>query len=454
MKRCFVSLMVLALTAPLARAHFIWIVPEKEGTNAQVIFSDTLQPDDAKLLEKIAKTEVLVRGADGKTTAVKWTEGKDAYIVKAEKGAQGVAAVCHYGVTQRGKTDPFLLNYYARCAFPAGGESAADKPWDELPLQIIHQGGPRFQVLWQGKPLADAEVAILGPGAEKAEDAKTDAKGLFELKEVKAGQYGLRARHLEAKEGELDKKAYKEVRHYSTLVFKANADAKREATELKADPAATKLLAEARAARATWKDFPGFTADIAVNFDGKPEKGKVTVSAGGKDVTIEGLSKDFEPWAKRELASIVGHRLAGGPEKETPCAFADDVEEHPLGREIRVLNDELHSGYRVRGKEIVVVNRTMKDRRFTITVLESITNKEGKYLTTSFVVDYWNVETGDLVRSEGTSQTWTRVGDFDLPGQTRVITARGKSFAGDVAKEDAFTAKSLTLTNYKLLSAK
>ena len=43
----------------------------------------------------------------------------------------------------------------------------------------------------------------------------------------------------------------------------------------KADPLATKLLADARAARAQWEKFPGFTADIEINFDGKISQGKV-----------------------------------------------------------------------------------------------------------------------------------------------------------------------------------
>ncbi len=226
-----------------------------------------------------------------------------------------------------------------------------------------------------------------------------------------------------------------------------------QSAEPKADPAATKLLAEARAMRAVWTNFPGFTADVAVNFDGKTAKGKLRVSAGGKKVTVEGLPEEFESWTSRELESMVNHRLPSTSDRETPCAFTDDVTDHPLGREIRVLNDELHSGYRVRGKEIVVVNRTMKTQRFTITVLESITNKEGKFLTTSFVVDYWNLETNDLFRSNAETQTWTRVGDFDLPAMTRVVTARGKPSSGDAPKEDAFTAKSLTLSNHKLLEA-
>ena len=75
------------------------------------------------------------------------------------------------------------------------------------------------------------------------------------------------------------------------------------------------------------------------------------------------------------LRTIVGHRTDDSAGLKTPCAFADQETTHPLGRRIQVLTDELHSSYRIRGKEIVVVNRTTKDRKFTITVLESITNK-------------------------------------------------------------------------------
>src|SRR5438094_7139729 len=81
----------------------------------------------------------------------------------------------------------------------------------------------------------------------------------------------------------------------------------------KEDPAATKLLAEAIAARAVWKDFPGFTADLEVNRDGKIVKGSVEVSAKGKvEVKIKDEGKEADKLAskaKETLASVVGHRL-------------------------------------------------------------------------------------------------------------------------------------------------
>src|ERR1700677_225982 len=198
------------------------------------------------------------------------------------------------------------------------------------------------------------------------------------------------------------------------LVFLGAASAQGNNKETKAEPAATKLLADARAARAEWKKFPGFTADVEVNIEGKISKGKVKVEATGK-VSFTKLDAETEAWAKRHLASVVGHRLDDGTSLETPCAFADNDVNNPLGRAITVLNDELHSSYRVRDRQIIEVNRVMKGLKFSITVLENSTTKEGKFLPASYVVHYWDTTTGNLQRTEAHSQTWTRVDGFDLP---------------------------------------
>jgi len=464
MKRGLLSLVMLVLLSSMARAHFIWIVPDKDGKAVQVVFSDTPKPDDPKLLPKIAKTEVFARGERDKPVTVKWTEGKDAYQVMVPDAKTAITAICNYGVVEKGKGEPFLLKYSATALVRPGlGMDLSPRPdgmeltASYLPARSEAGEGLLIVVGFRGKPLADAEV-LLVPAEGETKEVKSNEQGYAPfglLKDLKPGVYGVRVRHVEAKAGEHDGKKYKEIRHYTTLTFRvADEKAKGAADSPKADPAATKLLAEARAARALWKDFPGFNADIEVNFDGKASKGKVQVSPEGK-LKLEGLDKDQEAWTRRELGSIVGHRLDSGSPRDTPCAFTDDVKDHPLGRSIRVLNDELHSSYRVRGKEIVVVNRTMKDRRFTITVLESIANADGKYLTTSFVVDYWNLESGELLRSDAFSQTWTRVGKFNLPVLTRLIGAAREKPAGAAGgdAEPGYSAKSLTLSNHKLLEA-
>ena len=206
-----------------------------------------------------------------------------------------------------------------------------------------------------------------------------------------------------------------------------------------ADAAATKLLADARAARATWENFPGFSADVEVNLDGKVTRGQVEVSAKG-EVALKLEKGAAAEWARPTLRSIVGHRLDNSADLDTPCAFADDNAHHPLGRAIRVLNDEFHSSYRIRDRQVIVVNRSLRDTRFTITVLENRQSAEKKFLPVSYVVNTWNSEGGALRSSAAHHQTWQRVGAFDLPHTTTVVTAS----AGKLE------ARSLTLSNFRL----
>jgi uncharacterized protein DUF3386 len=222
----------------------------------------------------------------------------------------------------------------------------------------------------------------------------------------------------------------------------------------KPDPAATKLLAEARAARATWQSFPGFTADVEVNLDGKVSRGQVEVNDAGR-VTYVGLDTPGKTWARPVLSSLVGHRLDGGGDGETPCTFPDQDETHPLGRAIRILGDGLHSGYRIRDRQIMLVDRRDKERRFTITIQENRVNEEGKFLPISYVVDYWSLTTGALLESEAHVQSWKRIGRFDLPAGVRITAAHAAAKgqkAGELGPE-AYSAKTLTLTNHKLLKA-
>jgi hypothetical protein len=187
------------------------------------------------------------------------------------------------------------------------------------------------------------------------------------------------------------------------------------------DPEATKLLADARAARANWDNFPGFTADVEVNVEGKVSRGTVEISPNGKVVLkLDGDAKD---WARRQLESLASHRLDDTTTLTTPCAFADTVTDHPLGRAIRVLNDEHHSSYRIRDRQVIEVNRHMGPVRFTITVLENRLNQEKKYLPVSYVVNTWKTS-GGLESSVSHHHTWERVGRYDLPREVTVVTAR------------------------------
>lgn len=225
MKRWLACAVLLVLATSAGRAHYIWLVPDKGAATAQVLFSDDLTPDKPDLLEKVAKTTWYARDNSGKTTTLQWTAIKDGFSLAAPaKEPTLLGGVCSYGVVQRGKDDPFLLNYYALALVGASPENRPGEvvytPWDVLPMQILPAKGTArgFVVLFRGKPLSDVEVVVFPKENGKATTLKTNAEGLVELADEPQGRWALRVRHVEKKSGDLDGKEYKEIRHYVTRV--------------------------------------------------------------------------------------------------------------------------------------------------------------------------------------------------------------------------------------------
>lgn len=193
-----------------------------------------------------------------------------------------------------------------------------------------------------------------------------------------------------------------------------------DSTKQKEQPEATKMLADARNARAVITHFPGFTAELVVTIQNKEYRGTVQVDSKGK-VVIGDIDSSTASWAKRILASAVTHRLGNPSASKTPCAFADEDKNHPLGRLVNVLDDEMHSSYRIRDNQIMVVNRIQDGSKFSITMQENNKNEEGKYLPSAYSVHYWNKE-GNLEKAEAHTQSWVRINGMDLPKLVRVVT--------------------------------
>jgi uncharacterized GH25 family protein len=217
--------LLLALTALPAQAHFVWIIPDKQGDGraaVRVVFSDNLAPDNPAFLKRIAGTELSYRAADGRTSTLKMTQAGDAYQVALPNEQPAViGGVCRYGVTQRGSPEPFLLIYHPKALVPFAAQAPKSEQWDRLDLEILPVSNgqkPSFQVLWRQKPLSGAEVVVLEPGNAKGLTLKTDEQGKVHTDKAAPGLYGVRVRHDEAREGDLEGKHYQSVRHYATLV--------------------------------------------------------------------------------------------------------------------------------------------------------------------------------------------------------------------------------------------
>ena len=93
MHRFAITALAAAVLALPARAHFIFILPDKAGgdrTSGQLVFSDSLTPDDPKLLAKVAGTELFIRDARGETAPLKFTQDKDRFGFSVEGSAPAV----------------------------------------------------------------------------------------------------------------------------------------------------------------------------------------------------------------------------------------------------------------------------------------------------------------------------------------------------------------------------
>ncbi len=219
--------------------------------------------------------------------------------------------------------------------------------------------------------------------------------------------------------GELGGKPFEEVREFATLALAWPLARKG------ADPEAVALFQDALACRALWDDdFPGFSADAAGAIDGRAFSGRVTVRpTGSVEATADVPAARF--WLEGQIGSIAMHRLAGadGGDSRPTVRFADDDDDHPLGRLLHFEGGRFASSYRVKDHQITVVNRHTGRLLMTITVLDNDKNAEGRYLPRSYLVHYWDAATRSLDRVETVQDRWRRVGSWDLPAAHTVTTA-------------------------------
>lgn len=200
----------------VAQAHFVWMIPA--GTNeAKVIFSDSLAPDDPKLLDKIAHLKVFGHDSGGGHHDLKLERAADGFIVKIPEGVQIVCGTCTYGVFQREGQEPVLLKYNV-LLWRGPGEMPC---WDCMKLQIRRDQEGTFEVLREAQPVAETTVTVIGPTGFNRQTLKTDSSGKFHFSPSIKGLYGLRVLHSTKQAGEHQGKKYSEIREYTTFVFSA-----------------------------------------------------------------------------------------------------------------------------------------------------------------------------------------------------------------------------------------
>ncbi len=222
----FASVCAVLLATGVSQAHFIFAVaePAEQPKVVKIYLSELAEPDDPDLLKNIENAQAWVTTDRDKLKALDLKIEGDALVGHLPESDVGGAIIVNqtYGVMSRGP-EPFLLKYYAKVytnTLPGNWSKVGKK--NELPLEIVPEAKGNevsFKVLWEGKALPGAQVTVESPVLADKLQGDSDEKGIFKAKLEKAGLYSVRARHTDSTAGELDGKAYKATRHYSTLTL-------------------------------------------------------------------------------------------------------------------------------------------------------------------------------------------------------------------------------------------
>jgi hypothetical protein len=417
------------LQATPAQAHFLFIrilPPAEGGRAAEVYFSELAEAGDPRFINKIAKTELWMQQTPGRFTALKVHKATDrlrAWL--SEEGAIVVVGRCVYGVLARPRQTPFLLRHFPKALAGPPAELNKMPAYGKLPLEIIaafEDDGVRLTALKDGKPVPKAQFVTVDADLTNVE-LTADEHGRAMWRPPSGGVYSVYLRDTRKESGEADGKKYEEIRDFATVAFTWPLQRK------DADPAAVALFEEAIAARAQWRDFPGFTARISGDLDGRRFGGTVMIDAKGELTFSDDDSSRTEAvsgWVEGQLDSIILHRLPRPSPTGRPkpvLRFAQARDDHPLGRLLIFEGGRFASSYRIRDKQIMVVNRHLGKENLTITVLENERNLDGRFLPRGYIVHYWESGTGRLLRTETVQDRWQRVGSWDLPAAHEVTTA-------------------------------
>jgi Protein of unknown function (DUF3386) len=439
MKKLFcIAVAWCLITGASAHAHFLFvrILPVAEaGRFAEVYFSDAADAGDPRFIDKIAHTKLWLQQKPGQFEPLRVHVAADR--LRAPLPAHNSAAVigeCTYGVLTRPKGS-FLLRHYPKAVTGSVKDIQALQLKKEIPFEIqMRTIGESLEFIAHrdGKPIANAAFIAVGSDLKDHKfAASADGKAVW--KPSSAGTYAVYTSEVLKKPGVHDGVKYDEIREFTTIAFTWPLESKG------AEAKAVQLFQEALDARASWSNFPGFSADVKVNADGRAWKGSVKISAKG-EVTITEEDEVVTPWVREQMESMVMHRVASSRKGEPVLRFADNVSDHPLGRLLTFEGGAMASSYRVKERQIMVVNRAMGKVNMTITVIDNDLNAEKKFLPRSYTVQYWNAATGDLQRTESIQNRWTRLGNLDLP---TLVTVQTSSAAG-------LSVKTMSLSQHRL----
>lgn len=202
------------------------------------------------------------------------------------------------------------------------------------------------------------------------------------------------------------------------------------------DLSASDLFRQAYESRYTWdEDFPGYTAEVSVNYRGNLDQGLVRVEP---DLTVSVNNLEDEEVAEMiqgQLQMEAIHRRSVPFDRlHGEHQFKLDGQEETGAINIEeIAGDRPESYYQVKDKKITQVNRVFGEIAVKVDTLGTTDTPAG-YLVSHFQTFFYNANTGDLLQRQDVRDFHEKIGNYYL------LTNRTIRYAEDENPEDKLTA--------------
>lgn len=201
----------LALGAP-SSAHHVWL--EVDGQGGKIYFGEfgeNLRETSPGTLDKLQPQAKVVSPTGERALTVQ--KSANAYVATGKiEGTDSIVAEDLRWPSFERKRDSKTGIYMPAARFvPDRMPRAA-----ALTLDIVPKGGDKFQVVFKGKPLAKAKVAVVTPSGWGREE-HTGADGEFEVKLPWRGTYVFEVHHDDNEPGKRGDQAYDFANYVTTL---------------------------------------------------------------------------------------------------------------------------------------------------------------------------------------------------------------------------------------------
>ena len=216
------AFMACVTFSSLGHSHFLWLVPQDEsGSRVHLYFSESPQPDNPKLLQKLSgiKVEAFRGDKEFSPETLQFTEDKNTLAASSPRSSAW--RLDHtYGLFGTDKKD--LLKYTAMSVTCErdGMEEKDSVHMARDGISVIptcEQGKLSIVLSKSGMPLESFEFDLHTTKGHQT--LKTDERGVATAENIAPGVHAIRCLETDTTSGNLDGVKFESTRHYTTISF-------------------------------------------------------------------------------------------------------------------------------------------------------------------------------------------------------------------------------------------